>query len=432
MDQNYTGIVAEIKRVEKIEKADNIHIAYVLGEPVIVSKEWDVGMIGLFFPTDTQLSHEFVSNNNLYRDSEQNVNKEKKGFFESNRRVRAQPFLGVKSCGFFCQLDSLDFTGSTEEYKLGDKIATLNGVEIAKKYVNEKTRRAIGNSGTKKAKKNQTPLFVEHVDTDQFKYNIHTIPKGALISIQAKKHGTSFRSAHTKVIHDLPKWKQMINKLIPIFPTESWDFVTGTRRVVLKNEDTNKDGFHGSESYRFEVTEALKPFLSKGMTVYGEILGYVNGKPIMGTHNTEKLKDKAFTKKYGKEMVYRYGNNEGQYSFMIYRITLTTDDGTCVDFTQPQLVQWCEDRGLTPALDVIEPFVYDGDQDKLVELVDMLTERPDVLCEDYTDPTHISEGVIIRVDHTGTRPKFYKSKSFPFKVLEGIFKEDNVDVEDAS
>jgi len=56
------------------------------------------------------------------------------------------------------------------------------------------------------------------------------------------------------------------------------------------------------------------------------------------------------------------------------------------------------------------------------------------LCEDYLDPSHINEGVVIRVDSGKLIPDFYKYKTFPFKLMEGIVKENPnfVDVEDAS
>jgi hypothetical protein len=152
----------------------------------------------------------------------------------------------------------------------------------------------------------------------------------------------------------------------------------------------------------------------------------------MGSHNVKTLKDKAYTKKYGDTMVYKYGCPEGNYKFYAYRVTYTTVDGTEVDLTEPQLVAWCEQRGIEPPLDLVEPFVYDGDKDKLVELVDQLTDRPEVLTEDYRDPSHVNEGVVIRVDGQGLTPKFYKNKSKAFRIMEGIYKEENVDEEDAS
>lgn len=430
---DYVGIVTKIDTVQPIEGADRIQIAYVLGEPVIVSKELDVGYVGIFFPPDTQLSEKFLSNNNLYRNSDNNSDKNQKGFFEENGRVRAQPFLGVKSCGYFTSLESLSYTGfDYSTLQLGNRIEEINGDVIAKKYINPRTKKAQGNANTKARKKVETPLFHEHVDTDQFKYHAERIPVGAIVSIQAKAHGTSGRASHTLVKRPLKWYQRWLNKLYPFFSGEAWEYVTGTRRVVLKSQDADKDGFHGSEAFRFEILEQLKPHLERGVTVYYEILGYANGKPIMGTHDVTKLKDKAFTDKYGKTITYNYGNRTDQYSFFVYRVTLTTPDGQEVDLTQPQLKHWCETRGIPSTLDLVEPFVYDGNVFELRKLVEQLTERDDVLTEDYRDANHISEGVIVRVDGQNLIPKFYKNKSRAFRILEGIFKEDNVDLEDAS
>lgn len=428
---SHKAIVAKIDRVGDIDGANTIQIAYVLGERVIVNKSSQVGDEGVFFMPDLQLSEDFCAENNLFRDKTLNKDKERSGFFEANRRVRAQPFMKVKSEGFFVPFDYFDYTGYSA-FKIGDQFDELNGHKICCKYVSEKTRKAIGNNNTKSMKKSLVPDFKEHVDTEQFKYNIDKIPVGALISIQAKRHGTSGRYAYTKVFNELPKWKQLVNKVVPIFPEYNWDYVVGTRRVVLKNHERVKDGFHGSEEFRFEILDALKPHLTKGMEIFGEIVGYANGKPIMPAHSTKELKDKAFTKKYGDSFVYKYGCLEGTYKFIVYRVVITNEDGTSIDMTQPQLVDWCNKRGLEPCLDVCSPFVYNGDKESLTKLVEELTERTELLTEDYTDPSHINEGVIIRVDHTGMTPLFLKNKSYAFKVCEGIAKEVDVDTEDAS
>jgi hypothetical protein len=152
----------------------------------------------------------------------------------------------------------------------------------------------------------------------------------------------------------------------------------------------------------------------------------------MATHSTKDLKNKELQKKYGDVVTYKYGCKEHQNRVHVYRITLTTDDGTDIDFTQKQLVDWCNARGILPALDVVEPFVFDGDYDALSAKVEALTERPEVLGEDFIDPTHLSEGVIVRVDRGTTTPLFLKSKNFYFKVMEGIASEKEVDMEDAS
>ncbi len=425
--------VAKIDKVEEIPKADKIHVASVLGERVIVSKEWEEGFVGLFFPPDTQLSDEFCHYNNLYRDSKLNVDKSKTGFFDSNRRVRCQPFLKVKSEGFFCELNAVDYlsAGGDTQLNIGDQFDELNSEKICEKYYSPKTRNAINNAQKKKTKSVETPLFHKHVDTDQFKYHSDKIPVGALLSFHAKVHGTSHRSSYSKVVREPNTTLDKIKDFFGMFQRESWEYLTGTRNVVLYEDQYDKEGHHGPEQFRFDVTESLKPYLEKGMTIYGEIAGYANGSPIMGRHSPAALKDKAYDKKYGKEIVYKYGCVEDTFRFHVYRITYTNEAGKELDFTDKQVMDWCATRDVLGPLEVHPPFIYDGNKEKLEELVESLTERPEVLTEDYIDQSHVSEGIIIRADSGTQVPKFYKSKSYAFKVMEGIAKE-NFDYEDAS
>lgn len=430
---NYKGIVSKVERVVEIQGADKIQVAVVLGEYTIVSKEIKVGDIGILFPAGTQLSVDYCSVNNLFRDKEKNSDKSKSGFFDDNRKVRCQKFMGVKSEAYFAPLDSVYYTG-VDPSVLTPMFAfeELNGVKVCQKFFNPNTQKIKSEKGKKVSKKAQAPFFYEHVETSQYKYEKHKIQKGDLISIQAKGHGSSGRSGLQLVQKQLPTWKEWVNKLIPVFkPSKVYEHVVGTRRVLLDKPE--KEGFHGSEAWRFEIASKIEPYLTNGMTCYYEIVGYANSKPIMATHSMSKIKDKKYQKKYGDVVTYKYNCMEGCSDFYIYRITYTTDSGEVIDFTQPQLVKWCNDRGLKPSLDVVEPFIFDGDFDKLDALVEELTERPDVLTEDFRDPSHPSEGIVIRIDNGDTTPLFLKSKSFLFKVLEGIAQEDGaVDEEEIS
>lgn len=413
----HKAIVAVITQVSPIPNADKIHVATVLGESVVVSKDWGVGHKGILFPVDVQLSHEFASNNNLYRDSEQNTDKNAKGFFESNRRVRAQPFLKVRSEGFFVGVDSLSYMG-VNDLEIGTTFDEINGNRVCQKYYNEKTLAQLTHNAKKPPKKSVTPFFEKHVDSEQFRHYAQNIPVGALLSFHHKVHGTSARMSKTRMAVELPTWKKVVNKLAPVFPDFKWDYVVGTRNVVLATG--NKDGHHGSEQFRFDVMDTIKNHLVDGMTIYGEIAGFANQKAIMPAHNVEAIKDKEFTKKYGKEIVYSYGCKQHEYRFHVYRITYMTADGENVDFSQKQLEKWCDDRGITRTMDVHPQIVYDGDVEKLRKLVHELTERPDQLTEDVINPAQISEGIIIRVDNGKMKPDFYKSKSYAFRVMEGI------------
>lgn len=435
---NEFGYVAKIDQVFPIPGADKIQTAMVLGEQVVVSKDWQVGMVGLFFPPDVQLSEEFCAANNLFRDSTKNADTTKKGFFENNRRVRCQPFLKVRSEGFFCDITHLHYL-STDLTKLrvGDKIKELGGQEICRKYISEKTRIKMANmqKNGKKVKTVETPMFHKHVDTEQFKYYVDKIPPGALINIHAKVHGTSARYSYTKVVRKAETLWDKVKDFFGMYQEANWEYIAGTRNVTLYEDQADKEGFHGSEQYRFDVLDMLKPYMEKGMTIYGEIAGWANGRPIMATHSTSALKDKAFKKKYGDVVTYNYGCFEGGMRFHVYRISMTNEDGIEIDLTDDQVKKWCEDRGFLAPVRVCEPFIYRGDdlaKDQLKNLVEELTERPDVLTEDFIDPSHISEGVIIRVDKGTPVPVFYKNKSYAFRVLEGIAKENEVDLEDAS
>lgn len=422
------AIVAKVVSTQPIPGADKIHVAVVLGENCIVSKEVGVGYVGLLFPADTQLSEEYCRENNLFRHATENKNPEKTGFFETNRRVRVQPFLKVKSTAYFTSLESLSYVGDYSEVKdIGQSFDHVNGKEICCKYISQATRDSIAKQNRPKmAKASVMPYFEKHVDSAQFKHNAAMIPKGALLSFHAKVHGTSHRNSYTKVIKELPKWKQLVNKIAPIFSSEEWKHVVGTRNVVLTE---GKEGFHGSEQFRFDVMESLKAYMTKGMTIYGEIAGYANGKPIMAVHSGKAAKDKAFLKKYGENIVYKYGCGEHEYRFHIYRITQLTQDGVNVDFSQKQLEQWCADRGILGPVEVAPQEVYDGDLDKLLAKVEALTERTETLCDDVIDGSHPSEGVIIRVDTGKMNPYFLKSKSYYFRSLESLC--EAIDREDA-
>lgn len=413
----HKAIIAEIKETVQIPGADKIQVAKVLGESVIVSKDWNVGMVGVLFPIDLQLSEEFCHYNNLYRDSEMNADKTKKGFFEKNRRVRAQPFMKVKSEGFFADLSCLEYLGDIGELKVGTSFDTMNGRKVCEKYISEQAKIAKGNNSVKAAKKSYAPLFEKHVDSEQFRHYAESIQKGSILYFHYKRHGTSHRQSYTLVDAELPKWKKIVNRVVKVFPEQKWDYVVGTRNVVLRNAD--KEGHHGSEQFRFDVADMIKPYLEKGMTVYGEIVGYANGRPIMPDHNIKLLKDSRYTKKYGDIVRYSYGCKEHEWKFHVYRITYLNHEGQNIDMTQAQMEKWCNDRDIPTTLEVHPPIIYDGDVDKLRELVHSLTEREEVLTESYIDPSHLSEGIIIREENGSMTPKFYKSKSYAFRVCEG-------------
>lgn len=60
---NYCATVVQIKRLVELEKCDNLQGAIIMGNQVIVDKSVKEGDVGLYFPLETQLSEQYLSNN---------------------------------------------------------------------------------------------------------------------------------------------------------------------------------------------------------------------------------------------------------------------------------------------------------------------------------------------------------------------------------
>jgi hypothetical protein len=239
----------------------------------------------------------------------------------------------------------------------------------------------------------------------------------------------SGRTGYVQVEDDLPAIKRAINNFFrkEVFkPKREWRKVSGSRRVTYDPDQSVDQGYYSGMGFRFEIHDRLR--LKKGETLYYEIVGFTDKKtPIMAPH---KVTDKQLKKKYGDEMVYKYGTDRGQavpYDIYVYRITQTNEDGDSVDLSWPKVMARCNELGLrhVPHYDTL---VYDGDEDSLLELVEQYSQGSSKL-----DSTHIREGVCITVDHHlmgGT----HKYKGFWFCELEGIAKnsDEYVDLEDIS
>ncbi len=84
---NYNATVVALEKFVEIPGALNIKSAIIFNNSIIVGKDAKEGDIGLFFPVETQLSSDFLHNNNLYDNPLKNKDTTKKGFFGNNGRV---------------------------------------------------------------------------------------------------------------------------------------------------------------------------------------------------------------------------------------------------------------------------------------------------------------------------------------------------------
>ena len=63
----YSGYITTIKNVRPHPNADRLQLGECFGNTVCVSLDYTEGQMGVYFPTDGQLSMEFCKANNLLR-----------------------------------------------------------------------------------------------------------------------------------------------------------------------------------------------------------------------------------------------------------------------------------------------------------------------------------------------------------------------------
>lgn len=451
----YTAFITRIKNLRPHPNADRLQMGECFGNTVIVSMEYEDNQLGVYFPSDGQVSIAFAEANNLLRKKDENGNNIG-GYMDTDKRnITAIKLRGEKSDGLFLPLKSLETFGDITTLREGDRIDNFNGHEICCKYVPRKNvRHGHVSNGNKTRKKKMpiAPLFTEHADTEQLAYNLGAFKSGDEIEITLKMHGTSQRTAHLPVFKGYKRtvWDKLFrHEGTPIY---DWGYVSGTRRTVLENFE---GGYYGSNEFREAHSKFFEGKLWKGEEVYYEVVGFTHtGAPIMATADNKKLNDKDFVKQYGKTTTFSYGcspTGEGepidywddaktepctipivpQSDIYVYRMTMTNEDGDVVEYTPDFMRYRCEQMGAKTV-----PVFYKGevkDRNALstergdMEIYDDVGEYVKALAEQYYDgpdpigKTHVREGVVVRILN---RPKFcaYKHKNWSFKALEGIVK----------
>ena len=471
----HCGYVVKVENLRPHGNADRLQIATFFGNDTCVGLNTVLGEIGIYFPTDLQLSVEYCDANNLVRKKDENGNNIGGYMDPDKRNVTAVRLRGERSDGLYMPLSSLVFTGvNLDDVNVGDTIDVVNGVEICRKYIPRGNKRRGGGQSdgnrTRKKKVPVAPLFCEHADTEQLAYNLSAFRPGDQIEVTLKMHGTSQRTGYLPVfkgykqdfwgrllrcINADKKMKPFVAKLYDqairnATPIYDWGYVTGTRRTVLENYE---GGYYGDNEFREIHSKVFEGKLHKGESVYYEVVGFTNtGTPIMGSSSNAKLNDKDFVKQYGDTTVFSYGceptgkkmmygidengdkfgieQDAPQSAMYVYRMTITNEDGDVVEYTPDFMRYRCEQMGVKCV-----PVFYKGYIPEYTILPDDVGSPQETdagayvmkIAEDFCDgpdpvgKTHVREGVVVRVIN---RPKFaaYKHKNFSFKVLEGIIK----------
>lgn len=407
----HEAYITTIKEIHKHSNADRLQCATIFGNNVIVDMDTKLGDIGIYFPVDLKLGKEFAETNNLLRKKDENGN-EIGGYLDPDKRnIKALKLRGEKSDGLFLPLSSLTNFTDIDKLKEGDKITILNGYVICEKYIPRTNKRYSGGGARKVTKPRviEYPQFMEHVDTEQLAYNLDQFKPGNVCYITLKMHGTSGRTSLT-----LKENKTFLGKIKKWLGIQEYTVISGTRRVVL---DNYSGGFYGDNVFRKKYHDLLSEKLYKGMTIYYEIVGWVNDDTlIMAECNNKKIKDKDFEKQYGETTRFTYGCERGQNEMYVYRMTLTTQDDFVLEVPYETMLEICEQMNLK-VVPLFEKFIFTTPED-LMERVEKYYDGADPIGK-----THIREGVVVRIGDSSTF-KAFKHKNFNFKLLEGIIKDE--------
>ena len=271
------------------------------------------------------------------------------GFFNKTGRVRSIRLGGVASKGYLFTLEELAKYNpkvkdiNLEEY-IGQDFDTVDGELFVKAYVTVVPEKRTKTSSAEKRNKKIVRFdrmiegeFSFNYDSLLLPKNIHKIKPTDSVAITVKIHGTSFvcGKVHVKTPIKLPFMRRMCNKFIDLtglfkkYRTIDYKVEYGnvtSSRKVIKNKYINKDvtdGYYSVDVYS-EYGELIYPYLSEGMTVYGEIFGYL-------TNNTKMIQKQ-----------YDYGCEVGTNKLMPYRITTSLPDGGKYEWNVEEVKDWTE------------------------------------------------------------------------------------------
>ena len=290
--------------------------------------------------------------------------KSKCGFFNKHGRVRILKLRGQYSQGFVADVSTIvdmDATLADVDWEsmVGCQFNEVNGIEFCKKYVpyvKERREHTRGDQSLWKRRMRKLKRFNRlidgqfefHYDTKMLAEHIGQLSPEDVVSITLKVHGTSAIFANVltmkKSEHSKAACKREIKKMLNLRycrlshsqkeylkkryvenkmkPTKEYGNIYSSRSVI-KNQYINPraQSFYGSDIWAC-VNRDFSPYISNGMTVYGEIVGYLEGSQQFIQKNHD------------------YGCKPGEWKFMPYRITETDEFGNKVEWDIDKVDEW--------------------------------------------------------------------------------------------
>ena len=420
-NENYLTKIVKISNVQPHPNADKLLMTTIDGNTVVTGTKLKVDDVVVYFPLESIISNKFLSYTNSYEAKEMNANKEVKGFFPKTSRVRAVKLRGILSNGYIVPINvflewlstETSTTVAFDNTMINKEFDYYDQTFISKKYIPiaqakaERAERQKSQRNIPKATRLVDNQFRLHSSTQQLGRNLFKIDPNSLISITAKLHGSAHTSSVVLTKKQLKWYEKLLVKLGIDINTTKYDNIYSSRNVVKNryyNDKPISDGYYGTDIWGV-VNKELKDFLQPTMTIYGEIVGYID---------QHKMVQKD----------YDYGCNIGEHDFYAYRITTTTPQGNVVEWSAKQVQQYCKAKGLKAVPELyygtaqdlypISPnqTLEEWQNEFLIYLKEQYLEKDDPLCKNKVP----DEGIVLRVDQLDL--EVYKLKSERFKEHE--------------
>ena len=123
----HCGYVVKVEKIREHSNADRLMVATFFGNDTIVSKDVNIGDIGIYFPSDGQLSERYCAVNDLVRRKDENGNP-CGGYLDPDKRnIRTIKLRGEKSDGLYMPITSLADFCKISDLNVGDTIDVVNG-----------------------------------------------------------------------------------------------------------------------------------------------------------------------------------------------------------------------------------------------------------------------------------------------------------------
>lgn len=462
--EEYCCSVVRVGVLENVENSDNLKKTRINGESIVVNKT-DVheGDIMLYISNECQITGWFLTANNLYQHWNLNANadvvrekiekdpefekseemKNLRGYFGDNGRVRMIKLRGCPSFGVLFKPSALEnalppIAGYDWESIVGvdfdciesDLALTNEGDKIlpfVRAYVPKVNEPRGGHRGNQKSVSKWDRLnrmvpgqFKLHYDTAPLKKHLDDFKPETEITVTVKMHGTSFICGNLLTNYPLRffKIRRWLNRYLHFRLKESrqdYGMIVSSRKVI-KNKWSNcehPEGYYGVDIWT-EYGNIIYPYLPKGVTLYGEICGYVS---------TAKMVQSG----------YDYGCKPGENFLMPYRVT-EHKDGVLKEYSIEEVGQLTEqikaamndagDTNVGRIFNILGVRMYEGSVGTLLgerdikDLPDRLSEIGNIEANEPMCKTKVPrEGVVVRIIGDEVAEAF-KLKSLRFQDRE--------------